>query len=130
MIAHIYPSVLQALVGRGRTRRLEGELQGYRGGVMQDPGYELRRIPIPRTWVNRGQEKGPGLRRPSPWPNSLAALLFRGFFAASTSCRSRCLAPMKNAGTFIVVPHLRRSAWVSASRKVRRSLITWDFLLS
>jgi hypothetical protein len=52
MIAHIYPSVLQALAVRGRTGRLEGGLQGYRGGAMQDPGYELPRIPIPRTPVN------------------------------------------------------------------------------
>ena len=30
-----------------------GDFQGYRGVVMQDLGYELRRIRIPRTWVNR-----------------------------------------------------------------------------
>jgi hypothetical protein len=28
-------------------------LQGYRGGAMQDLGYELPRIPIPRTPVNK-----------------------------------------------------------------------------
>jgi len=27
---------------------------GYWGVVMQDPACELPRIPIPRTWVNRG----------------------------------------------------------------------------
>ena len=53
MIAHIYPSVLQALAGRGRTERLEGEIAGDRGEAMQDPGYELPRIPIPRTRVNK-----------------------------------------------------------------------------
>jgi hypothetical protein len=26
---------------------------GYRGASMQDLGYELPRIPIPRTWVNK-----------------------------------------------------------------------------
>jgi hypothetical protein len=25
---------------------------------MQDVGCELRRIPIPRTWVNKGKKKG------------------------------------------------------------------------
>jgi hypothetical protein len=54
MVAHIYPSVLQALAGRGRTERLEGEIAGDRGEAMQDLGYELPRIPIPRTWVNKG----------------------------------------------------------------------------
>src|SRR5215208_4048409 len=53
MIAHIYPSVLQAVTGRGYTGRLDGCFQGYRGEAMQDLGYELPRILIPRTWVNR-----------------------------------------------------------------------------
>jgi hypothetical protein len=53
MVAHIYPSVLQALAGRGRTERLEGEIAGDRGEAMQDLGYELPRIHIPRTLVNR-----------------------------------------------------------------------------
>jgi hypothetical protein len=55
---HIYPSVLQTLAGRGRTEHLEGGLQGYRGGAMQDLGYELRGIPIPRTWVNKSLAAG------------------------------------------------------------------------
>jgi hypothetical protein len=58
---HIYPSVLQALGGRGLTGRLEGGLQGYRGGAMHYLGYELRRIPIPRTPVNKGKKKGQGM---------------------------------------------------------------------
>jgi hypothetical protein len=60
MVAHIYPSVLQALAGRGRTERLEGEIAGDRGEAMQDLGYELPRIPIPRTPVNKGK----GVRLP------------------------------------------------------------------
>jgi hypothetical protein len=52
-MAHIYTSVLQALAGRSRTGRLERGLQGYRGGAMQDLGYELPRMHIPRTWVNK-----------------------------------------------------------------------------
>jgi hypothetical protein len=54
MIAHIYPSVLQAISGRGYAGYLEGCFQGYRGEAMQDPGYELPRKSIPCTRVNRG----------------------------------------------------------------------------
>jgi len=53
MVAHIYPSALQALAGRGRTERLEGEIAGDRGEAMQDLGYELPRIPILGTSVNK-----------------------------------------------------------------------------
>src|ERR671911_509328 len=52
MIAHIYPSVLQAVSGRGYVGYLDGCFQGYRAEAMQDLGYELRRILIPRTLVN------------------------------------------------------------------------------
>ena len=65
MIAHIYPSVLQALAGRGYTECLEGCFQGYQGGAMQDLGYELRRIPIPRTPVNKDKKEGRGDARVS-----------------------------------------------------------------
>jgi hypothetical protein len=65
MIAHIYPSVLQAVSGRGYTGWLEGCFQAYRGGAMQDLGYELPRIPIPRRWVNKGKREGWG-KRPRP----------------------------------------------------------------
>ena len=53
MIAHIYPSVLQAVSGRGYVGYLDGCFQGYRAEAMQDLGYELPRIPIPRTRVNK-----------------------------------------------------------------------------
>src|SRR5215203_4361223 len=43
------------------TQPLTGCLQGCygacRGGVMQHTGYELRRITVPRTWVNKGERK-------------------------------------------------------------------------
>jgi hypothetical protein len=58
MIAHIYPTVLQAVSGRGYAGCLDGCFQGYRGEAMQDLGYELPRIRIPRTPVNRGIKKG------------------------------------------------------------------------
>jgi prepilin-type N-terminal cleavage/methylation domain-containing protein len=49
-----------------RTRRLEGGFQGYRGGAMQDLGYELPRIHILRGWVNRRKEcRGPHLGSPA-----------------------------------------------------------------
>jgi hypothetical protein len=52
--AHIYPSVLQALPGRGYTACLAGVIPGALRGFIQDPASELRRIPIPRTRVNKG----------------------------------------------------------------------------
>ena len=61
MIVHIYPSVLQAVSGRGYAGCLERLFPGYRGGVMQDPASELPRIPIPRTSVNKGMKKGAGM---------------------------------------------------------------------
>jgi len=53
MIAYIYPSVLQARSGRGYAGCLDGCFWGYRSEDIQDPGYELPRIPIPRTPVNK-----------------------------------------------------------------------------
>ena len=44
---------------------------------MQNVVYELRRIHLPRTWVNKGKEKGRGCYTP--------ALLHKGQFAASAS---------------------------------------------
>jgi hypothetical protein len=52
MITHIYPSVLQAVSRRGYAVCLERVILGYRGGAMQDLGYELPRIPILDTSVN------------------------------------------------------------------------------
>src|SRR5688572_9689572 len=39
--------------GRGVAERLEGMNLRCRGVGMRDSAYELRRIPIPRTWVHR-----------------------------------------------------------------------------
>ena len=60
MIAHIYPSVLQAVSRRCYAGCLDGCFQGYRGGDIQHPGYYLPRIFIPRTPVNKGIRKGRG----------------------------------------------------------------------
>ena len=86
MIEHIYPTVLQGVSGRGYAGCLDGYFQGCRGEAMQDLGYELRRILIPRTgvkivsavalfhsfgvarqgpwvtWVNKGKKKGRNLQ--------------------------------------------------------------------
>ena len=67
MIAHIYPSVLQAVSGRGYAGCLDGCFQGYRGEAMQDLGYELRRIPIPRTLVNKGKKTRKGRYKLRPF---------------------------------------------------------------
>jgi hypothetical protein len=41
VIAHIYPSVLQAVSGRGYAGCLDGEYFGYRGEAMHYLGYDL-----------------------------------------------------------------------------------------
>src|SRR5829696_5506448 len=58
MIAHTYPSVLQAVLGRGYAGCLDECIQGYRSEAMQDLGYELPRISILGTSVNKGIKKG------------------------------------------------------------------------
>ena len=58
MIAHIYPSVLQAVSGRGCAVCLDGCFQGHRGEAMQYPGYDLPRNLIPRNPVNKGTKQG------------------------------------------------------------------------
>jgi hypothetical protein len=49
--------VLQAIVGWAMRNVWRGDFMGYWGVVMQDLGYELPRILIPRTRVNKGKEK-------------------------------------------------------------------------
>src|SRR5215218_845626 len=44
-------------VGRGYAGCLDGSFQGYRSEAIQDLGYELRRIPIPRTSVNKRKKE-------------------------------------------------------------------------
>src|SRR5215213_2243773 len=62
-IAHVYPSVLQAIVGGAMRNVWRGDFMGYWGVVMQDLGYELPRISILGTSVNRGMKwKGQSLR--------------------------------------------------------------------
>ena len=62
-------------VGRGYAGCLDGSFQGYRGEAMQDLGYELRRISIPHTWVNKGK-KGPRRSRPRSFAPRAPAVAF------------------------------------------------------
>jgi hypothetical protein len=85
MIAHIYPSVLQAVSGRGYAGCLDGCFQGYRGGAMQDLGYELPRILILGTSVNKSKKKG---RSPVRGLSSRRDVLARTDFYRPVSCAS------------------------------------------
>ena len=92
MIAHIYPSVLQAVSGRDYAGCLEGCFQGYRGEDMQDPASELRRILIPRNPVNRGEEEGPG---------HLPRHLYRSSLAVPSACSTHApprRSPQRRSG--------------------------------
>ena len=59
-IVHIYTSVLQAPAAAGPNGAPAGGIARVSGRAMQDLGYELPRIPIPRTWVNKVMNKGRG----------------------------------------------------------------------
>ena len=66
---HIYPSVLQAIVGGAMRNVWRGAFMGYWGVVMQDLACELPRILIPRTSVNKGKEEsGASYLGSSPLP--------------------------------------------------------------
>src|SRR5215208_2326584 len=52
-IVHIYTSVLQAPAAAGPNGAPGGGIARVSGRAMQDLGYELPRIPIPRTPVNK-----------------------------------------------------------------------------
>ena len=57
MVAHIYPPVLEAVSRRGYAGCLDRCFQGCQGEAMQDLGYELPRILLPRTPVNKEQRE-------------------------------------------------------------------------
>jgi hypothetical protein len=52
MIAHIYPSVLQALAVRGRTGRLEGDCRGIGAGLCRilDMNFYEKALFVKPTW--------------------------------------------------------------------------------
>ena len=91
MIAHINPPVLQAASGRGYAGRLEGSIPGYRAGAMLDFGYELPRISIPRTPVNKGKHKAGTFDSPGSLASglptlSVSRLLLRLVYVDLTGC--------------------------------------------
>jgi hypothetical protein len=47
-----------------------GRFWPYRTGAMQDAANELRRIPLPRTSVNRGKKRAEVARDPDPLTNA------------------------------------------------------------
>src|SRR5215212_7975652 len=113
MIAHIYPSVLQAVSGRGYAGCLDGCFQGYRGEAIQDLGYELPRIPIPRTRVNKNAK---GYYEPlhstlsstfcasgANSPNSLAGLT-KPIVTVSPSTSSKTMTPAFSPSTSKIGP--------------------------
>ena len=51
---YIYPAPLGVVVASAAWRRLEGHRAAVERHSIQDPASELRRIPIPRTLVNKG----------------------------------------------------------------------------
>jgi len=55
---HLHAPPLDVVVAHAACRTSEAILAALRGGYMQDRASELRRITIPRTWVNKGKKKG------------------------------------------------------------------------
>src|SRR5215207_10270630 len=98
---HIYPPLLQAVSGRGYAGRLEWVISGGWGGDMQDLGYELPRIPIPRTSVNKRMR--PRFRRgqAGQWPSSTVPAPP----STVTACPSRSLSVASPAPTTAGMPY-------------------------
>src|SRR5215203_4125744 len=93
-IAHIYPSVFQAIVGGAMRNVWRGAFMGYWGVVMQDLACELPRKSIPRTLVNRARGN-----------HDVAAPAFRVF----ESRIARCATPGVRASSPVSAEMLRRS---------------------
>src|SRR5215213_2885451 len=126
-IAHIYPSVLQAIVGGAMRNVWRGDFMGYWGVVMQDLGYELPRIPILGTSVYRATQ--------AQWrcPDSrMTALCFLSFRAGSGCNHSETWAGCIVSLTTPTRSSLRASRSVSslsAAEKASRVLAASYFLL-
>jgi hypothetical protein len=57
---HIYAPPQDIVLSSMLHGAVNGLLRRHRTVAMQDRGCELPRIPLPRTWVNKGIKKGPG----------------------------------------------------------------------
>src|SRR5215204_1569643 len=58
--AYLYAPPQHVVPSHAAWRTSEGILWPLEGRFMHDHESELRRIPLPRTWVNRGKKKGRG----------------------------------------------------------------------
>src|SRR5215208_2078097 len=66
ILLHVYPAPQHVVSTYAACVASEALLAALRGRSMQDPAYELRRIPLPRTPVNRGKNEGPDAVRFTP----------------------------------------------------------------
>jgi hypothetical protein len=55
---YLYSAALGVVVGLKESRRHGAGLESPGIEDMHVPGYVLLRIPLPRTWVNKGKKKG------------------------------------------------------------------------
>ena len=56
---HLYPAPQDVVGARRKQRGCRSVLSGNSAEAMQESGYGLRRIPLPRTWVNKGPRPPP-----------------------------------------------------------------------
>src|SRR5215208_4681097 len=88
---------------------------------MQDGGYELPRIYIPRTWVNKGKNKGRGLLRRIPLP-SPPEQIYPCTSTARTRRRTLSLPPTTpTIQPALATPETTQSLALSASTQGQRS---------
>src|SRR5215212_4524527 len=55
-LSNIYAQPLCVVVPPSSPKWVETSRHPVRGRSMQDPVYEFPRIPLPRTWVNKGRD--------------------------------------------------------------------------
>jgi hypothetical protein len=55
---HIYVAPQHLVVTSIHRAGPTARFRGLRTRAMQHPAFRLRRIPLPRTWVNKGKRKG------------------------------------------------------------------------
>jgi hypothetical protein len=59
---------------------------------MQNLGYEFPRIPVPRTWVNKGKKRRATAARPRP-PLSYQTVLYVGLASSECSWEEESMTP-------------------------------------
>ena len=58
--AHHYAQVQHIVVDLEEPRSLRPTIGWPASGAMRHPAYQLLRIPLPRTWMNKGEKEGRG----------------------------------------------------------------------